>query len=87
MYDIDASSTIDKIFYKLAKKNPKQMKIIDKKVQEIIKNPHRYKNLRVPLNNWKRVHIDNHFVLAFSVDEEKKIVRLEDYDHHDHIYK
>ena len=36
---------------------------------------------------WKRVHIDKHFVLIFSVDEENKIVALEDYDHHDKIYK
>ena len=87
MYDIGTSKHIDKIFLKLSKKNPKQMKIIDKKVEEIIKDPHRYKNLRAPLNTWKRVHIDKHFVLAFSIDEETKTVILEDYDHHDNVYK
>ena len=34
----------------------------------------------------KRVHIDNHFVLVFEVDREKKVVRFLDYDHHDKIY-
>jgi len=63
------------------------MEIIGKKVKEIIQNPHRYKNLRSPLNGWKRVHIDKHFVLAFSVNENTKTVTLEDYDHHDNIYK
>ncbi len=61
--------------------------MIMKKAAEISKNPHRYKNLRAPLNQWKRVHIDKHFVLAFSVDEKTKTVTLEDFDHHDKIYK
>lgn len=87
MYDIKTTSHADKIFIKLSRKNPKIMNIIDKKVEEIIRNPHRFKNLRKPLNNWKRVHIDKHFVLTFSVDEKSKTVTLEDFDHHDNIYK
>ena len=87
MYNIGTSKDIDKIFLRLSKKNPKQMKIIDKKVEEIVKDPHRYKNLRAPLNKWKRVHIDKHFVLAFSIDEETKTVILEVYEHHDKVYK
>ena len=63
------------------------MEIILKKAGEIAENPHRYKNLRVPLNNLKRVHVDRHFVLLFSVDEDSKSVTLEYYDHHDNIYK
>jgi mRNA-degrading endonuclease RelE of RelBE toxin-antitoxin system len=39
------------------------------------------------LNLWKRVHIDKHFVLVFFVDENNKTVTLEDFDHHDNIYK
>ena len=87
MYKLKTSSHIDKIFLKLSKKNLKQLIIIDKKVKEIIQNPNRYKNLRAPLNEWKRVHIDKHFVLVFSVDDKNKTVTLEDYDHHDNIYK
>ena len=87
MYKVDPRPHLDKLFLKLEKKNPKQMKIIDKKVEEIVKNPHRYKNLRAPLNCWKGVHIDKHFVLTFSINEETKTVILEDYDHHDNIYK
>ena len=71
----------------LSKKNPKQLEIISKKVEEIAKNPHRFKNLRYPLNNWMRVHIDKHFVLTFSINEKTKTVIIEDYDHHDNIYK
>ncbi len=86
-YELAIRPSLEKTLAKLAKKNPKQVDIILKKVDEILKDPHRYKNLRKPLNHWKRVHIDRHFVLTFSVDEETKTVILEDYDHHDNIYK
>ncbi len=86
MYNLVISNDLYKKFSKLSKKNMKQFKIIRNKVNEVIKNPHKYKNLRAPLNNWKRVHIDNHFVLAFSIDENSRTVILEDYDHHDNIY-
>ncbi len=87
MYHIKTSPKADGIFRKLKKKNPKQLKIISKKLKEIIKNPHRYKNLKAPLDEWKRIHIDKHFVLTFSINEESKMITLEDYSHHDNIYK
>lgn len=87
MYNLKIKTDLENMLQKLAKKNKKQVEIILSKVDEILENPHRYKNLRAPLNNWKRVHIDKHFVLVFSVDEENKIVTLEDYAHHDDIYK
>jgi len=86
MYAIDIRPSLKKKLVKLAKKNPKQAEIIVKKSEEIAKDPHRYKNLKAPLNHWKRVHIDNHFILTFSIDENSKTVILEDYDHHDKIY-
>ena len=87
MYSLSYKPELKKELTKLAKKNPKQIEIILKKVDEILVNPNRYKNLRAPLNQWKRVHIDKHFVLTFSIDEKAKTVTLEDYDHHDNIYK
>lgn len=87
MYFLSAKEHLDAIFAKLSKKNPKQLFIINKKILEIRENPHRYKNLRAPLQHWKRVHIDTHFVLAFSINEATKTVILEDFDHHDKIYK
>ena len=87
MYLLDIKPELDEKFNKLIKKNKKQYEIIMKKVEKILENPNHYKNLRTPLQNWKRVHIDNNFVLAFSVDENTKTVILEDYDHHDKIYK
>ena len=87
MYSLAIKPELDKKFNKLFKKDRKQYQIIFEKIKEIILNPQHYKNLRVPQNRWKRVHIDKHFVLLFSVDENSKIVTLEDYDHHDNIYK
>jgi YafQ family addiction module toxin component len=87
MYKLKIKPDLEKMLKKLAKKNSKQVEIILKKIGEVLENPHRYKNLRAPLNDWKRVHVDKHFVLIFSVDEESKSVTLEDYDHHDNVYK
>lgn len=86
MYVLHISPDLDKVLYKLITKNRKQYEIIMKKVEEILQNPQHYKNLRAPLQHLKRVHIDKHFVLIFSVDENAKIITLEDYDHHDNIY-
>jgi len=86
MYVLHISPDLDKVFSKLIKKNKKQYEIIMKKVEEIVQNPQHYKNLRVPLQHLKRVHIDKYFVLVFSVDENNKTITLEDYDHHDNIY-
>jgi YafQ family addiction module toxin component len=86
MYNLIIKEELDIKFEKLAKKNKKQLDIISSKVAEILENPHRYKNLRAPMNHLKRVHIDKHFVLVFSIDEKSKTVILEDYNHHDNIY-
>lgn len=87
MYDCELRKSVEKIFFKLAKKNPEQLEIIHKKIEEIRSNPQHYKNLRRPLQHLKRVRIDKSFVLVFSVDESRKTVVIEDYDHHDNIYK
>ncbi|MDP3882133.1 MAG: hypothetical protein Q8Q31_04635 [Nanoarchaeota archaeon] len=87
MYSIKIKPSLDEKFIKLSKKDKKQMEIISRKIDEIIQNPQHYKNLRAPLQHLKRVHIGKSFVLVFSVDESTKTITLEDYDHHDVIYK
>lgn len=87
MYNLEVRSSVEEIFSKLTKKNPKQLKIINKKIYQIRENPHRFKPLHFPLAGMRRVHIDKSFVLTFSIDEKNKIVILEDYDHHDKIYR
>ncbi|MBS3802526.1 MAG: type II toxin-antitoxin system RelE/ParE family toxin [Candidatus Thermoplasmatota archaeon] len=87
MYRLEIRKSVEKIFFKLAKKDPEQLDAISKKIEEIRLNPHHYKNLRKPLHHLRRVHIDKSFVLAFSIKESKKLVIIEEYDHHDKIYK
>ena len=87
MYDLEIKPEADKIFSKLAKKNPRQLMIIDKRIKEIRENPLGYKFLRKPLNGFNRVHIDKHFVLIFQIHHDKKIVEIYYYDHHDFAYQ
>ena len=88
MYELDIKPEADKIFSKLAKKNPKQLGIIHKKLLEIRSNPHHeYKFLRKPLQLYNRVHIDKHFVLIFKINHENKLVDVYYYDHHDKVYQ
>lgn len=87
MYDLEVKEEVDKIFYKLSKKNSQQLKIIDKKIKEIRERPFGYKFLRNPLHGFNRVHIDNSFVLVFKIDHEKKVVTIYYYDHHDSVYQ
>ncbi len=86
MYALEIREHVDRIFRKLAKRNPNQMEIISKKLQELVGNPHRFKPMRFPLAGKRRLHFGS-FVLLFSIDEQRKTVILEDYEHHDRIYK
>ena len=87
MYKLGIKKNLDKKFKKLKKKDKEMLELINKKVQEILNNPHRFKSLKKPLQNKKRVHIGGAFVLIYEVNEEEKIVTLIDFDHHDNIYK
>lgn len=87
IYLVCIKDNVKKDLLKLKKKNLKQFLIIRKKLSEISQDPHRYKNLKAPLNHLKRVHIDRHFVLLFGINEEEKSILLIDYGHHDEIYR
>lgn len=88
MYDLDIKPEADEIFKKLAKKDPRQLKIIDKKITEIRENPsHRYKPLKKPLHSFNRVHIDTHFVLIFKINHETGVLDIYYFDHHDKVYQ
>ncbi len=85
-YQLQISDELDKKFVKLTKKNKKQFEIIQKKVQQILENPHHFKPLRGDLHGARRVHIDKSFVLTYEILEKQRLIRLLDYDHHDYIY-
>ena len=71
----------------MPKKNKKLYDAVMKSVEEIIKNPHHYKQLRYNLKGLRRVHLKKSFVLIFEIDEEKKMVSFLDFGHHDEIYR
>lgn len=86
-YSLEVAEELDKIFQKLAKRDKRTFEAINKKISEILANPHHYKPLRAPLQNKRRVHISNSFVLIFKIDEERKTVQVLEFDHHDKAYK
>ena len=86
MYSLDIKPDVDKIFSKLSRKDPVQMDMISKKIEQILLNPLHFKPLRGDLHGARREHIDKSFMLLYEVDEEKMIVRLLDYGHHDEVY-
>ena len=87
MYSLSIKESLDKKFKKLSKKDKELLKAINRKVDDILANPYRFKPLRKPLQNKRRVHVVGSFVLIYTIDEIKRIVTLLDFDHHDNIYK
>ena len=89
MYRWERSDKLLKILKKLFKKDKSRYEAALNKINEVIKseNPTRYKNLCYELKAFKGVHIDTHFVLTFKVDEKKRLIRFEDLQHHDIIYR
>ena len=87
MYRLAVKESLDKKFRKLQKKDKELLLLIDRKVQDILDDPYRFKPLKRPLQNKRRVHVGGSFVLVYEVDEKDKIVTLVDFDHHDNIYK
>ena len=84
------SEELTKKLKKIKRKNPVQFSLILKKRGDIKEkmgeNPEHFKNLKYDLSDFKRVHVNTHFVLSFRVDKNRKIVRFEDFDHHNNIY-
>lgn len=90
MFDFEISDELKSKIRKLLTKDKKKVEIINKKIKEIINNDSegvdRYKNLRYGLKEFKRVHIDKHFVLTFKVDKNSNFILFVDFDHHDNVY-
>ena len=87
MYQLAIKEGLDKKFKKLQQKNKELLRLINRKVQDILVDPHRFRPLRKPLQNKRRVHVGGVFVLVYEVDEGEKLVTLLDFDHHDNIYE
>ena len=86
MYSLEVREHVDRIFRKLAKKDSRQMEAVNKKIEEILEDPHRFKPMHFPLAGMRRVHFGS-FVLLYSIDEQRRSVVIEDYEHHDRVYR
>ncbi|MFH0752770.1 MAG: addiction module toxin RelE [archaeon] len=77
---------LKKILKKIYKKDKIRYEATLKKIDEIInaENPHHYKNLSNSMREFKRVHIDSHFVLIFKIENDA--IKFENLQHHDYIY-
>lgn len=87
MYRLYVKEGLDKKLKKLRKKDGELVRMIGRKVEDILEDPYRFKPLRKPLQNKRRVHVGGSFVLIYEMDEEAGSVTLLDFDHHDNIYK
>jgi mRNA-degrading endonuclease RelE of RelBE toxin-antitoxin system len=87
MNRIDLSDKVKKILKHLNHKDPVRREAVLKKLAELesAQDFSRYKNLRYDFKEYKRVHIDTHFVMIFRL--EGRIVKIEDIQHHDKIYR
>jgi YafQ family addiction module toxin component len=88
MRKFSIENSLKKKISKISKKDKGLYEFLMKKINEILTcyDVNHYKNLRKPLEDFKRVHIKGSFVLLFKyIQSEDKIV-FYDLDHHDVIY-
>ncbi len=67
-FSLEISEEAKYIFDKLAKKNRKQLEIINKKITQVLLNPYHFKPLKGDMKGSRRVHIDTSFVLVYEID-------------------
>ena len=89
MFKYDIHDTLRVKLDKIAKKDKVLASIFFKKVQEIInrdeKTINAYKNLRSPLNEYKRIHLTGNYILLFAV--KGKNILFVDIRHWDDLFK
>ncbi|HOI18655.1 MAG TPA: addiction module toxin RelE [Candidatus Woesearchaeota archaeon] len=89
MREFSIEEDLKKNLSKISKKDKILYNAIMKKIEEILtcEDVNHYKNLKKPLQDFKRVHVKSSFVLTFKyIESEDKVVfyRLK---HHDDIYQ
>lgn len=91
MFTYDFDPHLEKKLRLLKRKQPVLFSILTKKIREVIAHDintiSTYKNLKAPLQEFKRIHLTNTHILLFVVDlEEQKIIFI-DIKHRDNAYK
>ena len=87
-YHVIVSDNLKKTLMVLKRKDTPLFRAVEKKIVQIAASDlfsiQHFKNLRSPLNEFKRVHLGS-FVLLFLVQGDTII--FEAFEHHDQIYK
>jgi YafQ family addiction module toxin component len=84
-YSLEVVERVDRTFEKLQRKDPVQFNELSKKIEQILENPHQFKPLRAPMQHMWRVHVGS-YVLIYDINEDKKVVTVRRYEHHDAVY-
>lgn len=89
-FDFDYSDKLKAILLAMKKRNPMLAEATYKKIKQIVSSDEEmiehYKNLRAPLNDFKRVHVGS-FVLMFKFFKERKFILFDSLEHHDDAYR
>lgn len=88
MHNLKVSEHLQELMKKLSRKDKSLYEQPLKKIDEI-KNCYdveHYKNLRYNLKDSKRAHV-GHFVIIFQYDKKTDTINIDDFDHHDVIYR
>ncbi|NYZ61065.1 type II toxin-antitoxin system RelE/ParE family toxin [Candidatus Micrarchaeota archaeon] len=84
-YELDISDVCEEAIRKHGKKNAELKTALEKKIRQILENPHHFKPLRNPLQNKRRVQLGS-FVLIYEIEEQTRTVKLLKFSHHDDAY-
>ena len=57
MYKLAVKESLDRKLKRLRTKDKELLRLLDKKVNDILDDPYRFKPLRKPLQNKRRVHV------------------------------
>lgn len=91
MFQFDITDILKKKLKILSKKDKILAQTFKRKLIEIInldnKTINTYKNLKSPLNEFKRVHLSDNFILLFKVNNKENKIIFIDIKHWDFAYK
>jgi mRNA-degrading endonuclease RelE of RelBE toxin-antitoxin system len=91
MFTFDLTDVLRKKLKKLGKKDKVLANNFYKKINEIIQKDinsiHTYKNLKSPMNEYKRIHLTDNFILLFIVEIKNKHIVFINIKHRKSVYK
>jgi mRNA interferase RelE/StbE len=72
MFKLAIKESLDRKFKRLRTKDKEMLQLIEKKVNDILADPYRFKPLRKPMQNKRRVHVGGPFALLLGPHFNRK---------------